>query len=491
MKRFKVTGLLSAILLVAAIGPSQAITYGSEINNASSSYPSVVSIWTNNTGYNYKSFLCTGNLISPTVVLTAAHCVLPKSDGYLYVGYGADRLDNVTTYSDVSATWKHPRYSHNLLVNDVGLLLLPSPLPQYLVSPLPSAAAITSSIKAAKGNYEIAGWGVDQNGEQATYLKHTFVADQTSIASKTKGWNNAVWLAVGKYNKTERIYSGACNGDSGGPLYSLVGSSKTLIGLTSWGAADCELGKPSVYTRLSYYLNDIRTGLIQLNSNEKTDNRLPAPTLLTKTSISGPTNSIELKSSNTYTCIPATAGPNDRISVRWSWGGQSSGKTISENRSIVVSINDLKANIPPYTSFPSAKLVCDTYATGPGGLVTSDYASIEISLTTPPQASITVTKNYDTGFSYSNPSTCKVDGDYPGQVMKWLVSSQAGWGAFGAETYPSDTIVVGTGPIFRYTMQNIALFSGKWLYCAVERNNAIGASIGADFSSYTWPDTPG
>jgi hypothetical protein len=90
--------------------------------------------------------------------------------------------------------------------------------------------------------------GVDQNGEQATYLKHTFVADQTSVASKTKGWNNAVWLAVGKYNKTERIYSGACNGDSGGPLYSLVGSSKTLIGLTSWGAADCELGKPSVYT---------------------------------------------------------------------------------------------------------------------------------------------------------------------------------------------------------------------------------------------------
>ena len=73
MKRFKVTGLLSAILLVAATGPSQAITYGSEINNASSSYPSVVSIWTNNTGYNYKSFLCTGKCKDGTYSFAATH----------------------------------------------------------------------------------------------------------------------------------------------------------------------------------------------------------------------------------------------------------------------------------------------------------------------------------------------------------------------------------------------------------------------------------
>ena len=56
--------------------------------------------------------------------------------------------------------------------------------------------------------YEIVGWGKDQNGEEATYLKMTAVLDQTVAAKKIKAWapwRNDVWFAVGKYNSKEKV----------------------------------------------------------------------------------------------------------------------------------------------------------------------------------------------------------------------------------------------------------------------------------------------
>ncbi len=490
MKKFGFATAVIAFALLFNANASQAITYGSEITNASYTYPSVVSIWNESFGAGYKTFVCTGNLISPTVVLTAAHCVLPQSDGYLYVGYGADRLDEVTTFSDVEASWKHPRYSKNLLVNDIGLLLLPAALPESLVSPLPTSQSIQNALKASKGNYEIAGWGVDQNGESATYLKHTYVSDQTLVARKTLGWNNKVWLAVGKFNKTEKIYSGACNGDSGGPLYALASGKKTLIGLTSWGAADCELGKPSVYTRLSYYLSDVQTGLVRLKVNAKTDNRLPAPTVISHTKILGEVNSEALKALNTYTCAPAKAGPNDTVSLKWFWGSRPSSDFFSNQSSVAITVDQLKSH-KDYASYsPSSTFGCNATVTGPSGLTTEDYSILTVSISPPPSAIVTATKNYDANFSYLLPSSCKANSDYPNQVMKWIVTSEGGWGSFADSSYPSDVIVVGVGPIFRYTMQNISNFSNKWLYCVVERQNALGVSIGAASSSYTWSSVP-
>lgn len=479
LRGFLITLVVGAFLF--NITPvAQAITFGVEIRNASTSYPDVISIWQSDSPDSAKQFLCTGNLISSTVVLTAAHCVLSASEGYLYVAYGADRLDGDITFSDVSASWRDPRYSKALLVNDVGLLLLATPLVDVKYKPLPSAAVISSAIKQSKGKYEIAGWGVDQNGDPATYLKHAYVTDQTSVEAGQKFWNNNVWIAIGKYNKTERIYSGACNGDSGGPLYALTGKTKVLIGVTSWGSTDCELAKPSVYTRLSHYLSDIRLGIAQLKINAKTDNRLPPPVFTTQTTITGIPSADSWKANNTLTCNPAQAGPNDSITMRWYWDDQS---TISTNPILNLSIDALKSRLD-FTQ--GAAIYCETTARGPGGLVSADSTSAQLYAYGPPLPSVVVTKNYDPGWSFLSQSECHSTEAYPNEIVKWIVTSDASFAYFGDSKYPADAVFVGTGRYFNYTKANIVFMRDKVLLCAIERSNAVGTVIGASESAYIW-----
>lgn len=57
---------------------------------------------------------------------------------------------------------------------------------------------------------------------------------------------------------------GGCDGDSGGPLIYSYMSKEYLVGVTSFGSAGgCDIGHPTVYTRVTNYLNWIykKTGI--------------------------------------------------------------------------------------------------------------------------------------------------------------------------------------------------------------------------------------
>ena len=77
-------GIFISALLSFAI-PASGITFGREVTNGSTAYPSVVSIWTADNAEDDARLQCSGTLITSRIVLTAAHCV--NSTGLYFVQY--------------------------------------------------------------------------------------------------------------------------------------------------------------------------------------------------------------------------------------------------------------------------------------------------------------------------------------------------------------------------------------------------------------------
>lgn len=252
----------SAVLLTSGVSaPANAITYGQEETNAKSTHPWVASIWQDDDFDGLYNEICSGSLIASDVVLTAAHCVLDP-DGAYAVQVNSDTLRLDGELLEVKAVWSSPRYDDRSIQNDLGLLLISEPVTD--VVPIKLATKRQTKAVDALKNFTLYGWGVDQNGTSAEFLRSTRLRPQTKAALRAfteKQFNAKTTIAAGRYLRNERVYSGACNGDSGGPLVARIRGVETVVGITSYGATSCRAKVPSVFTKVSYYQSDIRKGI--------------------------------------------------------------------------------------------------------------------------------------------------------------------------------------------------------------------------------------
>lgn len=254
--------LATAVLagLFATVQPSGAVVDGR--NADTDEWPWMVSLRSG-------GHMCGGSIISPTTVVTAAHCLEGMRAGDLAVRAGTRQVDGAGQRLDVDRIIRHPGYNPDTVENDIALLRLEGSFrfgPG--VGPIAVRGGGFASAADAGSRAWATGWGdLDEEGrlgapEILQEVEVPVVAD--GPCDRELGIERSVMLCAGGEG------AGTCYGDSGGPLASRGDDGVWyLIGITSWGAVCGEVGSPGVYAEVGAFQSWIASNTPDLGGSSE------------------------------------------------------------------------------------------------------------------------------------------------------------------------------------------------------------------------------
>ncbi|HEY8382748.1 MAG TPA: S1 family peptidase [Microvirga sp.] len=212
---------LIALSLTLA-GPAQAVVRGEVTRDPNGVRQSVVRVESS------KGELCSGAVIGPDLVLTAAHCVTEQAT---YRVVAVDRTFRPRALKAIAAA-VHPSFVPGTTPRtqpgiDLAILKLERPLGAEFAALAPDDAGRVGTGTSVM----LAGFGVVAEGQKRTAR----TLRQTSLLSLgPMQVMNRVLVVADAERLAETTGAGACRGDSGGPILSADG--RQLLGIVSWSS---------------------------------------------------------------------------------------------------------------------------------------------------------------------------------------------------------------------------------------------------------------
>jgi MYXO-CTERM domain-containing protein len=196
--------------------------------------------------------LCSGEIVSPHVVLTAAHCVSPfavGSDAQFSVFAGTalpmSGLPPPDQLLQVRETHYDKAFDHQTTAwdaDDIAVLILAAPTK---IAPLPynhfNLPASNASQPVRLVGYGITS-GTDRQGTTAG-TRH----QAPSYLVDTQAQTMTIW---------DNLHSN-CEGDSGGPTLMMLDGRERIVGITQTGYSTCPLNLAQIDTRVDAYADFI------------------------------------------------------------------------------------------------------------------------------------------------------------------------------------------------------------------------------------------
>lgn len=180
--------------------------------------PAVVMLLVNGQG-GYSEY-CTGTLIAPKTVLTAAHCINAYGAGNFYaVGVGASSSSPQRVVQTAQQV-RHPSYGGNAW--DFGVLRLAQPITD--VAPIPLNESALTAADVGKPIRHV-GFGITNPSGAGSGVKREVTYNLRQVSRYT--------IESGANGKQ------TCQGDSGGPGFMTIGGVEKVVGVVSYGDQNC------------------------------------------------------------------------------------------------------------------------------------------------------------------------------------------------------------------------------------------------------------